>query len=427
MAESTRYVFAHLPGASDAVPAGVLTLVEKGRETAASRFAYGRHYLERPNRIPVDPQSLPLDSSARGTAIAPVNGLALFGALRDATPDLWGRRVIENKLRAPPDSLPESVYLDHAGDNRAGALDLRKARDAPGSPSLLPSALDLDHLLQAADRIAEGEPVPVHLELIFAGAPSLGGARPKAAILDAGRQWVAKFPARGDGFNMPMIERASLELARAAGIRVPATRLIHLGDNRDVMLIARFDRGDEAAGYPRTHMVSALTMLGLDEHDRNASYIDLCRVIDQFGVSGEVQADRAELFRRMVFNILVTNDDDHLRNHAFLFDAARAGWRLSPLYDVVPRPMLGSERYLALGVGLEGRTATLDNALSQCEQFGLAKPAAATIIDEVVAAVRPWRDFFEAKGATAKECDKVASAFRRAGDIGFRQVQAAAD
>jgi len=422
MADVRRYVFAHLPAATDAVPAGALTLTEEGRETLASRFAYGRNYLERTNCIAVDPKSLPLDASARRVAIAPVNGLALFGALRDATPDLWGRRVIENMLKAPPDSLPESAYLDHAGDNRAGALDVRVALDSQSTTGALPSAIELEQLLDAADRIAAGDPVPARLELIFAGAPSLGGARPKTAILDQGRQWVAKFPAKGDGFDIPMIERASLELARRARINVPATRLISLGDDRNVMLIARFDRGDEAAGYPRTHMVSALTLLGLHEHDRSASYADLCRAIEQFGVSGEVQADRAELYRRMVFNIMVTNDDDHLRNHAFLFDASRGGWRLSPLYDVVPRPMLGSERYLALGVGLAGRAATLDNALSQCGQFGLTQPAAAAVVAAVAAVIGEWRETFETLGVPAKQCDQVATAFRRAGDIGFMKV-----
>jgi serine/threonine-protein kinase HipA len=425
MPEVLRYVFAQLPGSADAVPAGALTLVEEGRETLASRFAYGRNYLVRPSRIPVDPKSLPLDSNARRTAIAPMNGLTLFGALRDATPDLWGRRVIENKLNAPPDSLPESVYLDHAGDNRTGALDVRAGFDSPAMPGALPIGVDLERLLQAADRIAEGEPVPAHLEMIFVGAPTLGGARPKAAIRHEGRQWVAKFPARQDGFNVPVIEQASLELARQAGIQVPRTQRIRLGDGRDVMLIERFDRGDEAAGYPRTHMVSALTMLGLHEQDRSASYADLCRVIEQFGVSGHVQADRAELYRRMVFNIMVTNDDDHLRNHAFLYGATSGGWRLSPLYDVVPRPMLATERYLAIGVGDQGRVATLDNALSQCEQFGLSKPDAAAIIISVVTAVRSWRESFEVLGVPARECDRVVSAFRRATDIGMQTVESA--
>jgi len=426
MTDVLRYVFVHLPDEREAVPAGALTLVEEGRETIASRFAYGRNYLTRPKRIPVDPKSLPLDSVARRTAIAPLNGLALFGALRDATPDLWGRRVIENKLKAPPDSLPESAYLDHAGDNRSGALDVRTAVDARAMPGALPASVDLDHLVQAADRIGDGEPVPAHLEMIFVGAPTLGGARPKAAIRHDGRQWVAKFPARQDGFNVPVIERASLELARRAGIQVPRTQHVRIGDGRDVMLIERFDRGDEASGYTKTHMVSALTMLGLHEHDGSASYSDLCRVIEQFGVSGLIQVDRMELYRRMVFNILVTNDDDHLRNHAFLYDATGGGWRLSPLYDVVPRPMLGTDRYLAIGVGAQGRLATLDNALSQCEQFGLSKPEAAEVITSMIATVGSWRDAFEALGVSARECDRVATAFRRAADIGMKHVEAVA-
>ncbi len=425
MAELERFVFAYLPGANEAVPAGLLALIEQGRETLGSRFAYGRGYLQRGNRIAVDPKSLPFDGREAARMQAPANGLTLFGALRDATPDLWGRRVIENRLGRPPDSLPESVYLDHAGDNRAGALDVRTALDAVPRQPLLPGAIALEHLVDAADRIVAGEPVPAHLQIIFEGAPTLGGARPKAAITDAGRQWVAKFPQHGDGFNVPLIERSVLELARLAGIRVPDTRIVHLADQRDVMLIARFDRGSQAEGYPRTHMVSALTMLGLQEQDRSATYADLCRVIEQHGVSGEVAADRIELFRRMLFNIMVSNDDDHLRNHAFLFDAARDGWRLSPLYDVLPKPSVGTERFQAIGVGASGRLASLDNAHSQCEQFGLDKAAAAGIIEAVVTVVRAWREYFEALDAPvpARQCDIVASAFRRAGDIGIDRVR----
>lgn len=424
-ADVERYVFAYLPGAADAVPAGRLLLREEGRDTLLSRFAYGARYLERRNRIAVDPKSLPLPTrGASDVERVPANGLPLFGAIRDATPDLWGRRVIESKLGAPPDSLPESAYLDHAGDNRAGALDVRTARDASAPKGLMPGAVDLQHLLEGADRIAAGEPVPAHLEMIFVGGPTMGGARPKAGIIDDGRHWVAKFPAERDGFNIPLVERSTLELARSAGIRVPQTKMVALADGRHVMLIKRFDRGPQQAGYPRSHMVSALTMLGLDEMDRGASYSDICRVIEQFGVPGLVAADRSELFRRMVFNILVSNDDDHLRNHAFLFDPAGNGWRLSPLFDVVPKPQVASARNLAIGIGTSGRSATLDNAMSECEQFGLGRDAARAVIGEVVAVTRAWREHFEALDTPvpARTCDQVASAFRRASEIGGNRL-----
>jgi serine/threonine-protein kinase HipA len=424
MPEVTRFVAIHRPGATAAVPAGRLTMLEQGEQTLASRFSYGRRYLERANALAVDPVSLPLDARARHEDQAPVNGLTLFGAIRDATPDAWGRRVIENQLKAAPGTLAESVYLDHAGSNRMGALDIWKAPDEPPRPGALPTMMDLEHLLEAAQRIEAGLPVPAHLELLFAGAPSVGGARPKAVLLADGRQWIAKFPAGGDRFNVPMIEHATLELARQSGLDAPPSRLVDLADGRSVLLLERFDRGTEANGFPRRHMISALTALGLHEMESpRAAYADMARAIEQLGVSGHVQRDREELFGRMVFNVLVSNDDDHLRNHAFVNDSAGGGWRLSPLYDVVPRASSSHERFLHLVVGKQGRLATLDNALSDGAQFGLEPSQAASIIDRIARAVRPWRDVFEALHVPGEQIERIASAFRRPSQLGMKAVE----
>lgn len=419
-----RIVFIHLPGETEAVPAGRLTMLEQGSQVQASRFAYGQRYLGRHDALPVDPVGLPLDQGRGGVERVPPGGLALFGAIRDATPDAWGRRVIENRLRAPPNGLPESVYLDHAGPHRAGALDVRESPTSAPAASVLPSLLDLRHLLDAAARVEGGEPVPAHLEVFFAGGPTVGGARPKAVITAEGRQWIAKFPARDDPFNVPLIERATLELAREAGLDVPATRIETLADGRQVMLIERFDRHPLPQGVGRRHMVSALTMLALHERDSpDSSYGAIADVLGDRGARGHVASDRAELFARMVFNILVSNDDDHLRNHAFLYDAQGQGWRLSPLYDVVPKPQVSQERVLHLAVGPQGRAARLDNAIGGAGRFGLLPPDAARIIGRVVGSVRSWRETFERLGVTPQDCDRLSSAFRRAGDIGLRDVE----
>ena len=418
-----RIVFIYPPSEREAVPAGRLTLIEDGIELRGSRFAYGRRYVERSNALPVDPVSLPL-SEASGRELLPANGLLLFGALRDATPDHWGRRVIENRLRAPPNGLPESVYLDQAGPHRAGALDVRATPTSGPTASVLPSRLDLDYLVDAAERVENGEPVPAKLDIFFAGGPSLGGARPKAVLATEGREWIAKFPSRHDPFDIPVIERAVLELARSAGLQVPETRLIPLADGRQMMLIERFDRASDADGTSRRHMVSALTLLGRHESaSPDSSYADLADVISAYGVAGAIATDRQELYGRMVFNILVSNDDDHLRNHAFLCEPGGAGWRLSPLFDVVPKPQVASERTLHLSVGPSGRSARLDNALEGCGRFGLLRPQAARIIDRIVSAVREWRERFEAADVDRRQCDLVATAFRRAGDIGMHAVQ----
>jgi serine/threonine-protein kinase HipA len=413
-------VFATLPGAVTAVPAGTLSLFEAGAVVQASRFRYGTRYAQRANAIEVDPVSLPLAGPAERQ---PAHELAEFGAIRDAAPDFWGRLVIERKLgRTGP--LPESVYLEHAGGNPAGALEFRArpdspARDGGGAASLH----DLDRLVQAAERIEGGEPVPAALATIFDAGSSLGGARPKAAVLGDGRQWLAKFQSGGDRWNVPAIEYGTLRLARECGLQVPEVRLLRLAGDRTVMLIERFDRRATDAGFERTHFVSGLTMLGVHSTETSrAGYADLARVIESRGVAGAVAADRVELFGRMVFNILVSNDDDHLRNHGFLRDAGGGGWRLSPLYDVVPRPQVAHERYLVLGVGPRGRAATLDNAVDGSGQFGLTARAAAEIVDRIARVVRQWRVWFADSGIPEREMDPVATAFPRYAEIGGAAV-----
>jgi serine/threonine-protein kinase HipA len=418
-----RIVFIYLPGDTQAVPAGRLNMLEQGTELVASTFAYGRRYRQRRTALPVDPIDLPLSDGEADEEQVPPTGLNLFGALRDAAPDAWGRRVIENRLRAPPNGLPESTYLDHAGPHRSGALDIRLTPTSGPADGALPSLMDLEHLRDAAARIDAGEPVPEHLEMFFAGGPSLGGARPKAVLTDNGAQWIAKFPARNDPFDVPVAERATLELAREAGLNVPRTRLETLADDRQILLIERFDRETLPVGTGRRHMVSALTMLGMHEQDRGADYAAIADVISGYGVGGGISEDRKELFARMVFNILVSNDDDHLRNHAFLYDAPGKGWRLSPLYDVVPRPQVAQERMLHLGVGPQGRLATLDNAMAVSGRFGLMPPDAARIADRVARVVRSWRESFERMQVPVRLCDQLATAFRRPADIGLREVE----
>jgi len=416
------YVFAYLHDETQAVPAGDLFLVEESVRVLASTFGYGRRYLQRPNAIPIDPVSLPHRGAVSGDQrrMEPRNGLTMFGAVRDAMPDAWGRRVIENRLQAPANSLPESTYMLHAGSNRFGALDFRVALSDKESEGLLVPATELQYLLDAADRVQRGEPVPPALQKLFDAGPSMGGARPKAVVVRDKQQLIAKFPALGDPFDIPVVERATLELARECGLRVPATDVVSLPDGRRVMLIERFDRTSLHEGWARLPVVSALTLLSLDESEsRTASYQDIALAMNEHGASGHVAEDRAELFARMVFNILVSNDDDHLRNHAFTWDAAQAGWRLSPLYDVVPKPQVALERYLHLGVGPRGRLATLDNALAAAPMFGLNSPKAKSIIGRIATVVREWRTYFEGYGVEIGECDKVQSAFRRPREIGW--------
>lgn len=416
-----RYVFIHLPGQLEAVPAGRLEFVMYEGELRTSRFSYGTRYLKRPDALDVDPVSL-VRAAETLTPREPVNGLILFGAVRDAAPDAWGRRVIENRLRRGG-PLADLDYLDHAGSDRAGALDIRTHPDSIARTSKLPTHVDLPYLLEAVQRLEAGEPMPVQLEHLFATGSTMGGMRPKAVIHADGHQYVAKFPSTSDRFNMPAVEYATLELARECGLDVPVTRLEILDGNRSAMLIRRFDRVPLAGGCARLHMVSALTMLGVSELESpDQSYAGIADVISTRNSAEFVEHDRKELFMRMVFNILVSNNDDHLRNHAFLLDVPTGGWRLSPLYDVVPSPQVATDRYLNLGVGPDGRAARLDNALAGAGRFGITRRKATQLIEQLVAGTRSWRNTFDRCGVSERDSDMVASAFRRATDIGIRAI-----
>jgi serine/threonine-protein kinase HipA len=242
----------------------------------------------------------------------------------------------------------------------------------------------------------------------------LGGARPKASIRDEqGILWLAKFASASDAMDVPIIEVATLLLAKETGQCVPPVRTQSLCD-RSVMLIQRFDRyWSEVGTECRMGFVSGLTMLGCDESESpNKSYADLADAIRRYCHPSVIRRDNEELFRRMVFNILVTNDDDHLRNHGFVWDPRLSGWALSPLYDVMPRAAVATERYLHLGVGPQGRLADLDNALAAHAKFTLSQSKACEIMSNVWAVVREWRVYFDQYGVAEEQMDKVATAFR---------------
>lgn len=236
------FVFAHLPGEENRfVPAGRLTLTEilspnPAERKLASAFAYGTRYIERPESFELDPVSLSLKdrSAVRGRMLYPVNALPEFGGLRDAAPDAWGRRVIEARRKVPANTLPEADYLLEAGSDRVGALDVREALDMQARPSAS-DMRSLGYLLQAADAVEAGVPVPAQLMDILGAGSTAGGARPKASVRDEeGGLWLAKFPSRHDTFDFARAELCTLELARSCGLTVPEVRHCDLG-GRSVM------------------------------------------------------------------------------------------------------------------------------------------------------------------------------------------------
>lgn len=307
-----------------------------------------------------------------------------------------------------------------AGSHRFGALDVREGLQSEEEKGLLVPVTDLQYLLNAADKIQQGKPIPEELEQLFEAGPSMGGARPKAVVVRGKKQYLAKFPTIDDRFNIPAVERATLELARECGLDVPQTDLIDLPDGRQAMLIERFDRYPSGGGFGRRHAISALTALELHESESSkASYTDIALKISDIGAKGRVAADRSELFGRMVFNILVSNDDDHLRNHAFVWQPEAEGWGLSPLYDVLPKPQVSGTRYLHLGVGAEGRLATLPNALSRAALFGLQDEQAREIVDRIARCVRAWKMCFDRLAVQPEDMEVVAAAIRHPRDVGW--------
>ena len=415
------FVFANLDG--DFVPAGQLQVDEEGSRLIASSFAYGLRYLDRGNAQEIDPVALSLKnkSEIKGKRLVPPNGLEAFGGIRDAAPDSWGRRVIEARLKVPANSLPESTYLLEAGSDRIGALDIRSSLDQEERPAH-ESIHNLSYILEGAQKIEAGLPVSEALSRILVVGSGLGGMRPKASVRDDENiLWMAKFPGNNDGtLDVPSIEYATLKLAELAGLNVAQTQLEQVG-NKKVLMVKRFDRSWTASDRSveiRHHVVSALTLVACHESESNTkSYMDVVDAIRRYCLIQTVKSDIEELYARMIFNIFVSNDDDHLRNHAFLWNQEHKGWSLSPLYDVMPHAVIASERYQHLGIGPQGKLATLDNAYAAKERFGLSAQQASSIIDRVWRVTRQWKAHFESLGISADQIERISRAFRHIDDI----------
>jgi len=403
--EREAYIYIQLPGTLDTVPAALLKVQTLPDGTQIGRFRYGDRYLQRAEAVALDPFHLPLDKTVY--EFTQLKGIP--GAVRDAGPDAWGRRVIEHKLERVTGELHEIDYLLHGPQDGAGYLSFGLKAELPAPKRHYNRTHQLAELVAATQAIEEGRPVPPEvLEQLDPGT-SMGGARPKATIEDAQCLWLGKFPARDDRFNLQRIEYATLELARRCSLNVTQARLQVVGDG-DVLMLQRFDREYTDKGYLRFGLVSGLTVLDCgDSHlDRERwSYPLLADNLRRW--SDKPETDCAELFRRVVFNAAVTNNDDHPRNHALL--RRQKGWRLSPAYDLVPAPVVSLERRdLALTVGNYGRTASIYNLLSQAGRFGLSSEEGRSEIGRVVTVVRQWREVFFACGVSAQDVDYIAPA-----------------
>jgi serine/threonine-protein kinase HipA len=403
--ERQAYVYIQLPGSLKTVPAALLRVQTLPDGTQIGRFRYGDRYLARSEAVTLDPFRLPLAKQV--FEFTQIKGIP--GAVRDAAPDAWGRRVIEHKLERNPADLQEIDYLLHGPQDGAGYLSFGLKAEPPAPKRAYNRTHQLGELITAAQASEEGKRVAMHLLERLDPGTSMGGARPKATIEDDHCLWLGKFPAKDDRFNLQRVEFATLDLARRCGLNVTQARLQSVGSS-DVLMLQRFDRQYVEGGYLRFGLVSGLTVLDCsDSHlDRDRwSYPLLAENLRRW--SDRPEADCAELFRRMVFNAAVTNNDDHPRNHALL--RRHKGWRLSPAYDLVPVPLVSFERRdLALTVGSYGRTASIYNLVSQASRFGLSAEDARQEIDRIAVVVRQWRDSFFACGVSAEDIEHVAPA-----------------
>jgi serine/threonine-protein kinase HipA len=295
------------------------------------------------------------------------------------------------------------------GDDRAGALAFGETAGAPTPGQGHHAVVRLPDLLRAAEKLdARGPTTPDTkraAELLLQGV-SLGGARPKAVVADQGTLWLAKFPGRDDRFDMAAIEAGLLTLAQTCGMTVPEHRTVMVGGRR-VLLVRRFDRAGPLTTLTRSRYLSALTLLDADEQPSTLwSYTRLAQELRRRSIHPD--EDRRELFRRMAFNALISNGDDHPRNHAIIAWSSD-DWHLSPLFDVVPTAREGTrERRLALVAGQYGRAAVRANLVSMATVFRVDPDEAHVIIDGMQDIMRrTWEDTCRGFGATAADLDAV--------------------
>ena len=372
------FVWIWLPGATEPVVAG--RLVQDGERLF---FNYGISYRSRKNAIPIYQPELPLQEGA----IAPVKGLLMASCIRDGSPDAWGRRVIINRLtgkKPDADGVPEIselTYLLQSGSDRIGALDFQ-ASATEYVPRRAAQA-SLKELMETAALVEKGVALTPALDQAISHGTSVGGARPKALIDDGTKKFIAKFSASNDTYSVVKAEFIAMKLASASGLNaasVSITRAAH----KDVLLIERFDRNHSKDGWTRQAMVSALTILGLDEMmARYASYEDLAELIrHRFNAPKDTLK---ELYGRICFNVLCGNTDDHARNHAAFWDGKMM--TLTPAYDICPQNRTGTEATQAMLIKGEGRASTLATCLAAAPDYHLKETEAAALIEQQITTI----------------------------------------
>jgi serine/threonine-protein kinase HipA len=364
------FVWVWLPGATEPVVAGRLDPVGP-----IVNFTYGRSYLEREDAIPLYLPELPLEPGPISPRVGEVQG-----CIADAGPDAWGQRVILNRLAGRADADPAEVgpltYLIESGSDRVGALDFQVSptKYVPRGTRHAP----LGELAEAAERIEREVPLSPELDQALLHGSSIGGARPKALLDDGEASLVAKFSSTTDTYPVVKGEYLAMELARRAGLKVALVRLTS-AHGRDVLLVERFDRPGERR---RLAMVSALTILGLDE--AGARYGSYANLADEIRARfTDPKTTLRELFSRITFNVLCSNTDDHPRNHAAFWDGEALS--LTPAYDICPQLRSGGEAAQLMAIGRDGwRMSQIAGCVERASTYLLSEAEAREIVDHQI-------------------------------------------
>jgi serine/threonine-protein kinase HipA len=398
----------------DGAPHFVGRLWARARQKKESAsFEYDPEWLQNPVNFSLEP-ALQLGPGPFHTA----DDIPMFGAIGDSAPDRWGRALMRrmerrraDREKQVPRTLFEIDYLLLVDDQtRAGALRF-KAEDGgaflrESDARRVPPLVELPKLLSAAQRVIDEDETDEDLQLLLAPGSSLGGARPKASVREPdGRLAIAKFPRKDDEVSTVLWEAVALELAAKSGISVASGRVEKVG-KKPVLILQRFDR----KGVQRIPFLSAMSMLGAKDNQPR-SYLEMVDVLRRYGAAPK--RDMEALWRRIVFNIMISNTDDHLRNHGFLYEGAN-GWRLSPAYDLNPVPVDIKPRVLTTSINEDDGTASLDLAMEVAEYFELDASVARKIVRQTGRAVSSWRSVAKQMAINDTEIDRMASAFEHA-------------
>ena len=380
------------------------------RSQESVTFEYDAAWSSKQDCFPIEP-SMPIGPGV----FRPSGGHGMFGALGDSAPDTWGRNLMRRQERRTAKrqgravrALQESDFLLGVADcTRLGALRMKRAGESAFQAPLeagVPNTLALGTLLGVCERIEFDEDTDDDLSLLLGPGSSLGGARPKASVTDVdGSLSLAKFPKTTDDYSMERWEAIAMDLAMDAGIRTAPHRLIEVR-GKLVLLSRRFDRHGEV----RIPFLSAMTMTGRRDREQG-SYLEIVDALSEHGANAK--PDRAELFRRVAFSVLVSNTDDHLRNHGFLrMDSS--GWTLSPAYDINPTPTYVKPRILSTAIDMDDGTCSIDLLRSVAEEFALGLTGADAIIAGVATVTRKWRSAAMRRNAPRGEIDRMAGAFQ---------------